>query len=352
MAYKNWNKNLIKQQYDTVIAEYNRTGDKSLLFDIWPLEYLLNSEGEAINFQKHHDEKKQLKDNVTALYNKREYLQYISDFSEYKVSIEKLPKLTVYKLTPSILLSFVHDFYNSMPPIIKSKFNHAFKDRKNNFKLSDIRSDSFFLPYFKYSYINVKSQNTIEDFMNIVHEYGHAISDLINPHLEDLFVYPFGELFPLLMELIACDYIEKHYELTEDVKLYRIYLWNTINHFCQYLMMETNLLSREYLQDFSTNPIEGLAVANKISLEEANKAFNITTNEKLMYSIPFIAAVEFYYLNNRDPELFLCSLIEFLSLPAFSNYIGELEKRQIYLNQHGKDFVKKINADIKKVSIK
>lgn len=350
MAYSSWNLKLIKEQYDGLVESYNKTGDESFLVDIQMLSMMLDSDKEIVCFEKNDNPTLQLNDNLLAFYDNITFMPYIHYFSKLKTAKRKIPELSIYEQNFSMLLSFVHDFYNSMPLEIKSKFNHSFKDRKDTLKFSDNRSITIFIPHLRTSYLNVKIENTIEDYMNIAHEYAHSIVDLIYYRENYRSNYPFVEFVPLLMELIACDFLDGHYEVSQDVKLYRAHLWKSINIFCKELVMEGNYYSKVNVTNYFKNPVKGLARTNNTSINDAEKILDIPTIEKFAYATPFIVAVEFYYLYRQDLELFYKYLMEFITLPPDSDYIEELEKRNIYLNEHSELFLEEINHGLKNVS--
>ena len=349
MAYTSWNNVLIKEQYDKVYDLYKSTGEYTYLMEAGLLKKILENNEEIDCFEKNSNTILQLNDNINTYHDYEKYMPYIKQFAKLKLSKKELPDISIYEITPSLLLSFVHDLYNSMPPVIKSKFNKVFKERKDNLKFSEYRSTTIFIPHLNASYINVQVENTIEDFMNIAHEYGHAVADLLSCYYDYFANPPFNELFSLIMELIACDFIDDHYNVPKETILYRAYTWKTVNTFCEDLLMEAKFYRKENIYHYLTNPDVGLARTNMISLEKARNILNMTTIERFAYALPFITAIEFYYLYKKDPELFFRYLLEFMALPIDSNYIAELDKRNLYLNEHGKEYVRKINTDIKKV---
>lgn len=350
MAYTSWNYDLINEQYKKISDIYKNTGDSTALIDKQVIEKIFESGPKVVCFDIAANPVLQINDNINALYDYIDYMQYIQQFSKLKLAKKDLPDLSVMGHTESNLLSFVHDFYNSMPAEIKSRFNKVFKDRKDNLQLSKERSSSLFLPYLKTAYINVQVQNTIEDFFNIVHEYAHVITDLICYKSGYYMGYPFIELFSLAMELIASDFLEDHFNVSNEIQLYKAYTWRSIKMWCEDLVMEAKFYRQENMTQYINEPAIGLARANNISIDEANKILTMSTMEKFIYAVPFITSVEFYYQYRQDPELFFKNLIEFICLPDNTNYISELKNRGIYLNAHSKAYVKELNNELKKVS--
>lgn len=93
------------------------------------------------------------------------------------------------------LLLLVHDFYRSHGPLFYENFLKEYHKRNTNLQVEYGFGSSgvtYHLLGEKESYIKITANNTMLDLVNLSHEYGHAITFLVNPdfvtNLDFLFI--------------------------------------------------------------------------------------------------------------------------------------------------------------------
>ena len=86
------------------------------------------------------------------------------------------------------LLCLTHDFFkNATPKEIFKQFMHFYKQKNKNVHIFrntsvDFYADSFYLPYYRDLFIQLKPRNEFEDASTLAHEYGHGIHFYNNFH--------------------------------------------------------------------------------------------------------------------------------------------------------------------------
>ena len=61
--------------------------------------------------------------------------------------------------------------------------------------------------------------------------------------------------------------------------------------------------------------------------------------EQFSYTIPYLTAIELYYIWKEDNVLALSLLKKLQTMPDSNNYYEELQKLGINLNEHGKEYI-------------
>lgn len=95
------------------------------------------------------------------------------------------PCVKVIDLNKDDVLNLIHDFYKTRSSNFYNYFLNAFNKRNTNLQIKNNPFESSAITYHllseKESYINLGRTNTIFDLINLVHEYGHVITFLMNP---------------------------------------------------------------------------------------------------------------------------------------------------------------------------
>lgn len=349
MVYSNWNNELIDRQLKKVKYLYKKNPSESLLTDIESLKLIKNK---IINpFPEKSSFKEQMNSNIASLYEYEDFLEDIKSFSQMKSSLEAYLISFSDKFDNPIeaILGFTHDFYNNLDKDFATAFNKIYKARKNNLMFSDKRSITVTINSLNYSYLNVKRQNTIEDYFYSIHEYGHAITDLIFYRYCYCYKYPFTELVPLFMELIAADEInDTFFDLDKDIASYKAIALYTVLDYSREISLFYSFIAHCDKYPYNKSQMQlNLAKYANISENNANKILTMSNLERFSYTIPYLVAIELYYLYRVDKEKALYYLKELIKLPMCDNYQVPLLDRDIILNNNSKKYILEINNELR-----
>lgn len=347
--YDNWDKQQLLKYYNDAIQKWVDSNNTDLvaLRTIATLEKLIKVPTPTLIFPE-TIEGKISEDKIFLLKNQK-FIKDIEEFHRLQHSLKSKRDLIVDErnISNSLLLSVTHDFYNSLDQDIAKHFNKLFKDRRENLRFTDLPSESYFLPSFGTGYINVQREYTISDFVYLIHEYAHLIQDRIK-YRDSFLNYPFIEILPILMEMLALDFIEDSLsDFEEDAKTIKISRMKTNLKYASDILKEYKYIYTVDTTKRTRSMIADMATTTNLSKRDVYKLLNMSAEQKLTYLIPTILDIELYYLyySNRDRCLDLIfKLIEANDNIDFRKYIKD---SGIILNQHSKQYIKEIKRDIK-----
>lgn len=225
------------------------------------------------------------------------------------------------KLTDEELFSLVHDFYrDSTDAELFKIFRGMFKKRNRLVHLSRLQeiepiSESIFLPYYHKVHIRMKRKRTINDILELSHEYGHLVQYLMN--YDKAFFesnYMFTEIVSLFFELLNADYL-KHFEEFRSASIQsQTRTYNSMLEDSDLLLIETGILSlwvelidkgvpkvNETLERELNNYVKDY---KKITLGEL---LDMNLPLEFIYVLGYIIAIELFmiYSKDRDRGLYL-----------------------------------------------
>ena len=215
-----WNTELIKKQIRLLKGDMLMKHMKHMPYlenqlDLSILETLINED--ITPHELLDDFKSQLREDIYSIIRYGNFMIDIDEFSRVNrfINLNNITDLMYKEYTLEEFHSIMNEVFKIDKTYLKI-FNNIYKENKDNLKFTDKRSYSIYFDTLKYSYINIRLNNNIEDVFNITHEYSHAISDSIRYHryLEE---YPFIEIMPNFMFFITKDELLKDDSLSEDI---------------------------------------------------------------------------------------------------------------------------------------
>ena len=349
--YTRWNKSKINDQIKTLTKMFKEDPSMELALAINTLDDLKNNTPNI--FPKEFKFEEQLHIDKRLVDNNSGFIPHIGEFAKLDdiFNIKYIPPLEERGITNSLLLSFLHDFYNSIDREISKYFNRIYKERHNNLRITSKNNEGFnrnYLTYInelKYGYINIYRTETIDDFINIIHEYAHGVADQMcyRPRYGK---YPFIELMPLLMQEIAYDEMIRCFEdVDNDVLKSDACTTKTMLKYAKELLLQTDYLSIVNESPERKQFVNNFAEYTNNTKSKTEKMLNITIQEKLSYVIPFITMIELYNLYYLDPDKCMYVLKKIITMEETDDYVSYLEGLGIHLNEHSEQYI----SDQKKI---
>lgn len=346
MRYRKWNKSKMKDQMIYLQNLFDDTHEDSVLLDMESLQSLMRRSVPL--FELDTNFRNQLEEDINTLVDFEDFLDAINEFSEYfkMIDIHKFDGLSLLDLDPSLVLSFVHDFYNSVDREIAKIFNQVYKERRNNLIFSENRSFTSYLPNINYSYINLEKDNTVDEFTSAVHEFGHTVADRMYMRNDYFSKYPFIELMPIFMEMLAYDDLAASFNLDEELIISQAYGNKTILKYAKDLILFSKYVRKMDRIKRKKQTINEMSRVVNIKKCDASKILERSTLEKMSYTIPYLTSIELYSLYNLDPEKAIYILKNLVTLPVQENYEIALRDQGIILNEHTEEFERKLEKRI------
>lgn len=281
-----------------------------------------------------------------------------SDYNEFydETVSTKLPDLEIKRcsLSKDDLLSLTHDFYKSLNRYFFGNFMKNFRMRRDHIKfVNEIENDAggITTPIMttKEAYIKICRLNTIEDYISVVHEYGHAITLQINPYHLSYDKRYFVEATPIFMEFLASDFyqrqtnnneapiftIDKHLEYIDDAKKIKMILS---------LIEEEEKLSQEFS---STKEMRKHLNHNLFTDKCFDESFNFANNPDEEYLASYMIAIELYMLYKEDKDKALDILKRIILLDEMSEeeYYCNIKKLGIIPNFSLRNFERNLQQE-------
>ena len=353
MGYKKWNKETLNEQIKYVTKKLYETPSRELAATLNTLEDLKNNKPSIFSPENNFEE--QISYDKSLLKEQIQFLPDIEKFAKLDDNYhEKINgNLTIRTIPNRILLSYVHDFYNSIDRDFAKYFNKVFKERKRNLRLSTNNATGYnrnymnYLYTINYAYINIHIEHTIEDFFNIIHEYAHAIADQMY-YRHRYGKYPFIELLPLLMEEIAYDEVINTFEdMDDDVLIVNAVSTKTVLKYAKELILQKDYLSVVDKSLERKQFVNNLAEYSHNTKTKIEKILNTTIQEKISYIIPYIVMIELYDMYYDDPEKALYTTKKIVTMDEVDDYISYLNNLGINLNEHTEIYVEDQRQKIK-----
>ena len=341
MYYERWNRNKIREQLKYLQSLPSSKIDDKCLEDIEHLKLLLDKNNTFDCFDVSCSFREQMIDDANSMELYFDFLDDIEIFVDNASIIKKSHYCYVdsYKDIPvSTLFSFLKEFFHDFDSEFGKAFDRVYAEKRNNLRFNEERSIQLHIPTLQYSYISIEKTNTLHDFINAVHEYSHAIADLIC-YRDPYSTYPFAELVSMFMELVAADYMMDCYmNMDRDLNSIRINSCKDILIYADNINIEKTYFYAYDEIDDRRKVINGMKNICGKSTQYVSRILEKTAMEKLSYTIPYMTAVELYYLYLKDKKETIHILKHLMIVEREKNYNDELKKNGIYLNTHSADW--------------
>lgn len=273
-----------------------------------------------------------------------EYAYFMKAIESFYNTTKKFKIGSLWQLSVPIddLMTFVNDFFRETFPDWYGLFNSVYKERRNNFRMGKKRSCELYIPGVDYSYIEFKKSSSIEDLFAIVHEYTHTIVDRIKYRESYDEHYPFIELPSITAEMIAKEFVKSYYSKVKgDIRDYFMGFMAAMNNYAKNILMAQKFLDKYSLENEMQikNNLRVFTNYSKIDDEALTDKLQL---ENICYVVPYIYAIEFYFLYQKDKELFQYNMKKTITMEDGNNYLKEMKKLGLVPNQNINNFIQNI----------
>lgn len=239
--------------------------------------------------------------------------------------VDYLTSLTGTTITEEESISMTYEFYKAFDKELFSFFEIVYDDRFDTLRFisnDEEKKKSFgntiFLDGVKKNFISVVSIGGLSKYFSLVHEYGHAISNLINSERvyanNDDFFLEVAALFP---ECVAM------YELYKNVgnidAAYEQYTnLITFINYANFLTLHSPILNlwSENNYVMSKKFFKELEELYNIDEEVFGSALEATLEEEGVYVLSYIVAIELLNIYKKDKNKALELYKNFIRIPA------------------------------------
>ena len=255
------------------------------------------------------------------------------------------------------LIAITHDFYKTLSPDIYNAYLKFYSMRHDHVRFDNRKTTegsfgyTYLFPSLEEYYVFIGRNETICDIFTSIHESGHIIWGILNDNYVMESNAYIEELIPITMELISSDYLKNEFNnqplrylgLIHGDIAQNVFKWNCF----------MNLLAEEKNKYGNFKNTYQLIKAGKnleLNKKELKEMLNLVSFPEMYRIIPYIYAIELYYLYKQDPE-YACSIIKKIMLDNTKDKersIIMLEDLGLSANKHSKDYHESLVLALKK----
>ena len=259
------------------------------------------------------------------------------------------------------IMSFVDTFYKEFDEELYEYFLQVYRDKEKSLRFlpldesKDNKTDgnTLFIDGVRKNFITVYETTPIGTYECAVHEYGHAIANLINPQVsyterEDFFV----EVASIFPELVAL--YENHCNFDEIQILYSLYTTlvtyvNNAEYLCLHMPVINAWADNKYVM--GRKFFDELDKNYDIDEECFEEILTTTIEDQGVYVISYIVALELFNIYKKNKKEALELFKKFLKYPANEDILTFVVEN-ISINEHASEeaglVLSKFNKELKK----
>lgn len=257
-------------------------------------------------------------------------------------------------------INLVRKFYKKFDPELYQYFLEVYNDREHSLRSmplpeGETKTDgtTLFIDGVRKNFISVYETNPLNTYICTVHEYGHAIANLINPEVsytdrEDLFV----EVASIFPELVAL--YENGFSFDTIQVLYSMYttLVTYVNK-AEYLCLHTPIINTwaDNKHVMSKKFFDELEESYDMDDDCFEEALATTIEDDGIYVISYIVALELLNMYKKDKKEALELFKRFLKYPAKEDILTFVVEN-IPINEHSSEeaqiILSKFSKELKK----
>lgn len=239
-----------------------------------------------------------------------DYYDYLAPIFEFYDNTDDEIETMTYEyidVSEEELIEAANKFFKSLDENWYQLFLNLYNNRNGTVSFTNARSFSTYFPSNNMWLANITRNNTIQDYVNTIHEFAHGIADQMVPQIktyssDNIFI----ELFPIVLQMIWLYECDEHGLQLEINKYMNNYL-KIMSSYAEEIRMKYNIASS--FVDVNT-PRNLCRLIRRtwginISKEEVSQTYNNPVEELFNYVFPFLCAIELVDLYRKDKDKFI-----------------------------------------------
>lgn len=263
------------------------------------------------------------------------YSKFFSNTGIKSDLLQKEGKLSTIIIPDVDVMEHADSFFREQGDFFYSAFLDFKDDAKDHLKfikpnkMSD--GETLMLKSTGEAFVFSPNYSNITKFTILIHELEHVIDFFNNPDFFDNFVI--RETAAVFMELIACDYISKKYNLENDNYTRRMWIHHTLKFQAELLNDKMKMLNTIYSSSKSIDTdIFKFLDDHDFEKSYVEYLLESTISEDFSYQLPYLIAVELYFIYKNDKKVALNILIDIIMNANNENIVYILNKYNIKPN--------------------
>lgn len=321
--YNKYYKLSIETSDPTLSLEYENVANSVLNIidrydELMSRKKLIDRTRERVNFKYVID------DDFYVLDNYGIYCPIIRDFSDFGETLDVKPntELPTINVSTSSILTVSKDFYDGIGGIFSEQYSKMatnFRDRLHIRRLSPkvvTCGQTYSVYKTDITFVELGVNQTAQDYVSAIHEFGHGISCAINPvAMYDFGKYCFIELESLFFELLGLDYLSDKMSLEKDsfdisMQVLKDYIYSAqliVSKLDAYNTLDGNqLYNKNIFRSYLINEVG----CNKLAVNDVLRTY---IRDYFHYIISYLTAIELYLIYQSDNKLALDLLFKIIT---------------------------------------
>lgn len=247
-------------------------------------------------------------------------------------------------------LTLVDSFYSKFDEELYAYFLESYKNKEHTVRFDDLPSSNrkndgstMFIDGVRTNFVTIFRTDSIGTYQCAVHEYGHVISNLINPEVSyserDDFFSEVAAIFP---ELVA---LYENGPNAEPIQsLYYLYTtFITYINSAEYLCLHSPVLKTwaDNKYKMSSAFFDSLKEDYDLDDECFEETLSTTIEDDGIYVLSFIVALELFHIYKEDKKKALKLFKEFLTYPANEDILPFIMEN-ISINSHAGEEIESV----------
>lgn len=254
------------------------------------------------------------------------YIRALNDYNDkFIVNPQNLSKIDT---TISKVLRVSHGFYNQFDGVFSDSYLALTRNFRNTLHFQKIANGGkeFGQTHSIYktdiTFFEIGYNNTVQDYISAIHEFGHGISCSLNPNaMWDIEKYCLIEVDSLFFELLGIDYIGENLDFQQDsfninMEILKDYLYSA-----QLICTKLDMYDELTYKELSNKRIVRKYLSSSAGYDKQGVTDVLTTyiRDLMHYIISYLTAIELYLIYQICPDRALDLLLKIITQEERSN---------------------------------
>ena len=255
---------------------------------------------------------------------------YIRFLSEYNDLLKINPNVNLHIVSSDVnrILTVGSSFYNQFKGIFSETFQGMAKDFKDTIHMRRITGSSVTAgqTYSVYNtpitFFELGYNNTIQDYVSAIHEFGHGISCSLNPNaMWDFGKYCFIEVDSLFFELLGTDYVGEKLNRKKDAFDINMHVLKDYIYSAMLISIKLDMYSECDRFDLNNKRFVKQYLSKEVGLNKigVTDVINTWIRDYMHYIVSYLTAIELYLIYHSNPDKALDLLFNIITIKKDSN---------------------------------
>ena len=255
------------------------------------------------------------------------YVRMLSEYDDY-LDIKPNTDLPIIDSGVNRIVRLSSDFYSQFNNVFSDTYRGMSKSFRETLHMRKITGSTITAgqTYSVYNttitFFELGYNNTIQDYVSAIHEFGHGISCNLNPGaMWDFGKYCFIEVDSLFFELLGTDYIGEKLDRKKDAFDINMHVLKDYIYSAMLISTKLDMYSECDRFDLNNKRFVKQYLIKEIGLNKlgVNDVMNTWIRDYMHYIISYLTAIELYLIYQDNPDKALDLLFSIITVKKNSN---------------------------------